>query len=254
MQFSEALSLFTHLITLDEDRMRENLSRFCAEGTPLFEDTLALIEAHFSVRDKGGFTTIIRGQAEFFSDDYIEKSLEGQQFGPFKLVKKLGQGGMSSVYLGERNDDTITQHVAIKFVFSSIANIAGEHFILREAQFLANLNHPNIAKVFNIGLRDDGVPYIVMEYIQGKPLSEFDQESLTKSARISCLIQLCSALTEAHQNRIVHADIKPSNIVLDDSHRPKLLDFGIASSLNDADGQYLRAASSDFSSPQLRNG
>lgn len=254
MQFSDALSLFTHLITLDEERMRENVSRFCAEGTPLFEETLALIDAHYTVQEKGGFTSIISGQAEFFSDDHIEKSLEGQQFGPYRLVEKLGQGGMSSVYLGERNDGTITQHVAIKFVFSSIANIAGEHFILREAQFLANLNHPNIAKVFNIDVRDDGVPYIVMEYIQGKPLSEFGQENLTKSARISCLIQLCSALTEAHQNRIVHADIKPSNIVLDDSHRPKLLDFGIASSLNDADSQYLKAASSDFSSPQLRNG
>ena len=164
MQFSDALSLFTHLITLDEERMRENISRFCAEGTPLFEETLALIDAHYTVQEKGGFTSIISGQAEFLSDDHIEKSLEGQQFGPYRLVEKLGQGGMSSVYLGERSDGKINKHVQIKIDFSSIAHLEGEQFILRGAQFLAHLTHPYMSKGDNIDVRDVEVWYICIEY------------------------------------------------------------------------------------------
>lgn len=254
MTFSDPLLLFTHLIEFDEANMLINLRHFCSESSLLYRDTRALIDAHYTNRNQSGFTALVGTQADLLCDDHKTQELSGNQVGPYLLETKLGHGGMSAVYLGQRNDGLIAQEVAIKFVYSSIAHMAGETFIQREAQFLASLSHPNIAKVYNIDTTTEGVPYIVMEFVRGKTLNECDISQFSEAAKLSILSQLCSALTEAHQNSIVHADIKPSNVIVETNLSPKLLDFGIANSLHDAERQQLTAASSHFTSPQQRAG
>ncbi|MDP2594486.1 serine/threonine-protein kinase [Alteromonas stellipolaris] len=259
MKFENALLFFQHLIGLDEAKMRENLSQSCPKEAPIFAETLALIDAHYANQQRSGFTQLVGAQADLLCNDNHAKSLEGSQVGPYLLKKKLGHGGMGAVYLGQRNDGLIEQKVAIKFVYSSIADLAGDNFIQREAQHLANLNHPNIAKIYTIDVTEEDIPYLVMEYIEGAPLSEaplLKKESLSgsTSAHLTILIKLCSALFEAHQSGIIHADIKPSNIIVDENNQPKLLDFGISHSLNHPDNQQLTAVSNHFASPQQQCG
>ena len=172
MKFENALLFFQYLLGLNEANMRENLSQLCSKEDALFNDTLALINAHYANKQRSGFTQLVSAQADLLCNDNHEKSLEGSQVGPYLLKQKLGQGGMGAVYLGQRNDGLIEQQVAIKFVYSSIADLAGDKFIHKEAQHLANVNHPNIAKIYTIDVTEDDIPYLVMEYIEGAPLSE----------------------------------------------------------------------------------
>jgi len=259
MKFENALLFFQHLIGLDEAKMRENLSQLCPKEAPIFAETLALIDAHYANQQRSGFTQLVGAQADLLCDDNHAKSLEGKQVGPYLLKQKLGEGGMGAVYLGQRNDGLIEQKVAVKFVFASIADLAGDNFIQKEAQHLANLNHPNIAKIYTVDVTEEDVPYLVMEYIDGAPLSEAtlsNRQNLshTTHAYLSILMKLCSALFEAHQCGIIHADIKPSNIIVDEHNQPKLLDFGISHSLSHPDNQQLTAVSNDYASPQQQSG
>ena len=172
---------------------------------------------------------------------------------------------MGAVYLGERNDGQIEQKVAIKFVYPSIVALAGEDFLQKEAQHLANLEHTNIAKIYTVDTTDDELPYMMMEYVEGVPIDQYcDDNKLDLKARLKLFQKVCNAVHEAHQNMVIHADIKPSNILVDKQGEPKLMDFGIARNINqaidsEADNselrrQYLQAVSHAYASPEQING
>ncbi len=163
-----------------------------------------------------------------------ESSLIGQQIGKYRLVEKLGEGGMGSVFLGQRDDDEIKQKVAIKLIKSHmLAREIVERFHA-ERKILAALNHPYIAGLIDSGTSRDGIPYLVMEYINGLPIDHYcNTKGLSLAQRIRLVQKVAMAVHTAHQNLVVHRDLKPSNVLVTTDGIPKLLDFGIAKLITD---------------------
>ena len=159
----------------------------------------------------------------------------GRQVGPYRILAPLGVGGMGAVYLAERVDGQFEQRVAIKLVHTPRVRGTGmiERF-LRERQILARLEHPNIARLLDGGVTEDGWPYLVMEYVDGVPLTAFcDERELSAVERIRLLQEVGRAVHYAHRNLVVHRDLKPTNILVTAGGVPKLLDFGIAKLLEE---------------------
>ncbi len=155
-----------------------------------------------------------------------DETRPGAQAGAFRLVRRLGFGGMGGVWLGERNDGLYDQKVAIKFIPAGLVDLAGEAF-RAERRILARLEHPNIARLIDGGVSPEGTPYLVMEYVDGLPIDEAVQGK-TLQERVMLFIKAADAVQFAHARLVVHADLKPSNIFVDAQARVKLLDFGIA--------------------------
>lgn len=159
--------------------------------------------------------------------------IEGQRLGAYRIVRKLGSGGMGDVYLAERADDEYQQQVAIKLVRAGAFTPQVQGRLRTERQILAQLQHPNIARLLDGGRAPDGTPYLVMEYIDGEPIDSYcDRRRLTLPQRIELVRTVCSAVHYAHQNLIVHRDLKPNNILITPNGEVKLLDFGIAKLLD----------------------
>lgn len=159
--------------------------------------------------------------------------IEGQRLGAYRILRRLGSGGMGDVYLAERADEEYHQQVAIKLVRAGAftPQILGR--LRTERQILARLQHPNIARLLDGGRAPDGTPYLVMEYIDGEPIDiHCDRRRLTLPQRIELVRTVCAAVHYAHQNLIVHRDLKPNNILITTSGEVKLLDFGIAKLLD----------------------
>ncbi|MBC7931642.1 MAG: protein kinase, partial [Rubrivivax sp.] len=157
----------------------------------------------------------------------------GRRIGAYKVVREIGRGGMGAVYLAERADSEFRMSVAIKLIKRGMDT----DFILRrfrnERQILATLDHPYIAHLLDGGTTDDGLPYFVMEHIEGLPVYRYcDESKLTVTERLRLFRHVCEAVHYAHQQQVIHRDIKPSNILVTPSGVPKLLDFGIAKLLN----------------------
>jgi serine/threonine-protein kinase len=153
----------------------------------------------------------------------------GERIGPYRVVRVIGSGGMGVVYLAERADEQYRQQVAIKVVRQRLVYPEIGERLVGERQILANLDHPNIARLFDGGTTADGTPYLVMEYIDGLPIDDYcDGRRLNINERLALFRTICSAVHYAHQNLIVHRDIKPTNILVTEDGVPKLLDFGIA--------------------------
>lgn len=154
----------------------------------------------------------------------------------YRIVRCLGRGGMGEVFLAERADDQFRQQVAIKFVRGGLLSRQAQGRLKLERQILATLDHPNIARLLDGGTTKDGVPYIVMEYVDGEPIDVYcDRHRLSVEERLRLFITVCSAVHRAHQNLVVHRDLKPSNILVTRDGTPKLLDFGIAKLLDERD-------------------
>src|ERR1044071_5331943 len=142
-------------------------------------------------------------------------ALEGQRIGAYRVVRKLGSGGMGDVYLAERDDHEYQQRVAIKLVRSGLASQQVQSRLRLERQILAKLQHPNIAQLLDGGRTADGTPYLVMEYIDGEPIDAYcDRRRLSPEERIALVRTVCAAVHYAHQNLIVHRDLKPNNILI----------------------------------------
>jgi non-specific serine/threonine protein kinase/serine/threonine-protein kinase len=180
--------------------------------------------------------------------------LAGRTVGAYRLIRLLGSGGMGAVYLGERSDGAYSKHVAVKLL--SAALVQSRDRFQREREFLARLDHPNITQLFDAGATSDGLHYLVMEYVEGVPIDRYCADrDLAINARVGLLIQVCAGVAHAHQNLIVHCDIKPANILVTAEGTVKLLDFGIAKLLDPAAGMtLLRPATPAYSSPEQLQG
>jgi tetratricopeptide (TPR) repeat protein len=180
--------------------------------------------------------------------------------GPYKLLKDLGHGGMGVVYLAARADEQYQKRVAIKVIRAGTDSAEVIRHFRRERQILAGLDHPNIARLLDGGATEDGLPYLVMEYIEGQPLHEYcDSRRLTIVERLKIFQQVCSAVAYAHRNLIVHRDLKPTNILVTAQAVPRLLDFGIAKLLNpEVSGEALTATglalTPEYASPEQARG
>jgi tetratricopeptide (TPR) repeat protein/predicted Ser/Thr protein kinase len=180
--------------------------------------------------------------------------------GPYRLLKELGRGGMGVVYLAARADEQYQKRVAIKVIKAGMDGAEVVRHFRRERQILAGLDHPNIARLLDGGATEDGLPYLVMEYIQGQPLHSYcDSQKLPIVERLKIFQQVCSAVACAHRNLIVHRDLKPSNILVTAEGVPRLLDFGIAKLLNpelsgDAPTATGLAMTREYASPEQARG
>ena len=158
-----------------------------------------------------------------------EESLVGRQFGAYQIIREIGRGGLGAVYLAARADDEYLKEVAIKLVRRGLDTDDILRRFRNERQILAQLDHPNIARLIDGGTTDDGLPYFVMEYVNGEPIGAYcDAHLLTTTERLNLFRKVCAAVTYAHQNLVIHRDLKPSNILVAADGEPKLLDFGIA--------------------------
>ena len=182
------------------------------------------------------------------------------RLGPYKIVGMLGEGGMGAVYLAERDDDEFLQKVAVKVVRGLLDPERVRQF-RAERQILAWLEHPNIARLLDGGTTPEGLPYLVMEHVEGVPIdAHCDAQRLTVDQRLRLFLTVCDAVSHAHRSLIVHRDIKPSNIMVTEEGAPKLLDFGIARLALDGvpetttapgDGRMLTP---DYASPEVVRG
>ena len=175
----------------------------------------------------------------------------GKRVGAYVITREIGQGGMGTVYLAARADGYFEKQVAIKL----LSRGADTEEVLRrfrsEREVLARLDHPNIARLLDAGTTTEGVPYFVMEYIDGMPITHFiEATNASIEARLHLFLKVCGAVEFAHQNSIVHRDLKPSNILVNRAGEPKLLDFGIAKLLrNEGDPLELTAPGQERLSP-----
>jgi WD40 repeat protein/serine/threonine protein kinase len=187
----------------------------------------------------------------------------GRHIGLYKILRALGQGGMGMVYLAARADGEYHKQVAIKLIKRGMDTAAVVRRFRHERQMLADLEHPNIARLIDSSTTEDGRSYFIMEYVDGLPLDQYcDQHRLSVEERLTLFRTVCAAVHYAHQNLIVHRDLKPSNILVTADRVPKLLDFGIAKWLHpEPSGQTLtstagpRPMTPEYASPeQVRGG
>ena len=168
-----------------------------------------------------------------WTDDGGDPPAAGRRFGPYRVVREVGRGGMGAVFLAERADGQFEQRVAVKLIKRGMDTDLVLGRFRAERQILASLEHPNIARLLDGGTTDDGLPYFVMEYIDGEPIDRYAAERrLTIGERLELFLQVCAAVSYAHQHLVVHRDIKPVNILVTPGGVPKLLDFGIAKVLH----------------------
>ncbi len=157
------------------------------------------------------------------------QGLAGHTAGVYTLVSQIGQGGMGSVWLAERNDGRFERQVAVKFLNIALMGKGGEERFKREGSILGRLAHPHIAELIDAGVSQTGQPYLVLEYIEGDHIDRYcDQKRLDVKARIRLFLGVLEAMAHAHANLIVHRDLKPSNVLVGNEGQVKLLDFGIA--------------------------
>jgi serine/threonine-protein kinase len=183
----------------------------------------------------------------------------GLMLGPYRLLRELGRGGMGAVWLAERADQAYTAQVAIKLVHGGFAHPDLERRFRAERQILADLQHPNIARLLDGGDAPDGTPYIVMEFIAGDPITVWaNRHQLDLRARLELFLRVCDAVQHAHGSLVVHRDIKPSNILVGDDGVPKLVDFGIAKPLAPGAGSettaLVRPMTPSYASPEQIRG
>lgn len=213
------------------------------ERTP--EDRVGYLEAACGedVDLRGEVDSLLASEA--ILDDFIEEPLfdlhgpageewgEGVRVGPYRVLREIGRGGMGSVYLADKADGDYEGQFALKVIRRGMDSEEVLRRFRSERRILTQLDHPQIARVFDGGTTADGRPYFVMEYVEGRPITEYcDEENLSIPQRLELFLAVCSAVHFAHQNLVVHRDLKPANILVTRAGVPKLLDFGIAKLLD----------------------
>ncbi len=176
--------------------------------------------------------------------------------GPYRLGEMLGRGGMGTVYWAERADGEITQQVAVKLLQPGVDDARLRQLFLAERQILAGLSHPNIARLLDAGHQEDGQPFLVMEFVDGKAIDAYTVGHTIRD-KVRLYLKVCAAVGYLHRNLVVHRDLKPPNIFVTADGEPKLLDFGIAKMIDvtaDSTLTTMRMLTPDYASPEQLNG
>lgn len=224
-------SIFERALELDRIS-RELFFKNLTDEEKQYEEEVKSLLASYD--DNSDFLEIDPGRDIFSEDNIGPHPLIGKHIGSFLIEEEIGIGGMGIVFSGRRDDNEFEQKVAIKILKQGLSS---EYLIKRfenERQTLANLQHPNIAKLLDGGKTNEGLPYLIMEYIDGVPITEYcESGKLSVHQKLELFISVCNAVEYAHQNLIIHRDIKPENILVNSEGRVKLLDFGVSKLLED---------------------
>ena len=229
-QWRAAKRIFQDLADRTAQERSAMLDERCAEDDDLRREVEKLLRNH----DRAG--SFIESPAVERAVDWpgpTDHGLEGTALGRYRVLGKLGQGGMGVVYLAERADREYRQQVAVKLIKAGM----GTDFLVarfrQERQILAHLDHPAIARLLDGGVAPDGRPFLVMEYVEGVPIDRYCADhGLDLHERLSLFRRVCDAVQYAHRNLVIHRDLKPSNILVTREGNPKLLDFGTAKLLD----------------------
>ncbi len=232
LRWERLVELFHAVRELPPAERAAHLGLAC-DDSDLRREVLRLCDAH---ERAGGFIeTPALAVAGSWLDAPSDGAPVGRRFGPYRVVREIGRGGMGAVYLAERDDGQFRQRVALKLIKRGMDTDLVLRRFRAERQILASLDHPNIARLLDGGTTDDGRPYFVMEHVDGRPIDEYaDAHRLSVSERLRLFLPVCAAVACAHRQRVVHRDIKPANILVPAEGAPRLLDFGIAKVLNAA--------------------
>lgn len=241
--------VYYRLLDLSEREKSAYLRQLKSENPALYMEVLPLLEAD----EQDGLTQLLNFHVSNTEQPEIDYS--NQRVGRYLISQELGRGGMGVVYAACRADKIFDHQLAIKFLHHSLTNILDQKALFSEAQSLATLNHPNIAKVFDGGLHEQSA-YIVMEQIQGVSLDQMLlQSNLSDNQKLKLFIQICLGLEHAHQNGVVHGDIKPENILIDENRQVKLIDFNLTQNQHSQrEANHLLAFSEHYASPEQKSG
>ncbi len=252
--------LFDSAVELAEPDRTRLLEKECGEDRELRAEVESLLVADDGAAD---FIEEPVGSVplELFSET-TANNLSGQKFGAYRIIREIGRGGLGTVYLAERADEAYHKEVAIKVVRRGLDTEDILRRFRHERQILAQLDHPNIARLIDGGTTAEGLPYFVMEYVRGETLIEFCKaQQFGTDERLKIFRKVCDAVSYAHQNLVIHRDLKPSNILVTEEGTPKLLDFGIAKVLTPDDQApmtqtipALRVMTPEYASPEQIKG
>ena len=227
-RWQKVQSLFHQAADLPPAERRNFLEARCADDPALVSEVLNLL-----AEDSLGDSMLDRDVAHVAHQVLHDPSSNDppfKEFGPYRILKSLGEGGMGVVYLAERDD--LHSQVAIKVLRDAWLSPSRRARFAVEQRTLAQLNHPSIARLYDADTSPDGTPFFVMEYVQGLPLTEFcQQHNCPVAERLRLFRDVCEAVLYAHQHAVIHRDLKPSNILVKDDATVRLLDFGIAKQL-----------------------
>jgi non-specific serine/threonine protein kinase/serine/threonine-protein kinase len=245
--------LFEQAIALPAADREPFLERHCADDR-LRAQVRALLAAHERADD--GF--LARSASELAA---AAIGRPGRRIGAYRIVREIGRGGMGAVYLATRADDEFNKEVAIKIVAAPLGDEDLSRRFRRERQILAELEHPLIGRLLDGGTTDEGLPFLVMELVDGLRIDEYCRSKrLDTGERLRLFLEVCDAVQYAHSHLVVHRDLKPHNILVTADGRPKLLDFGIATLVTSGDGAAglthpaMQAMTPEYASPEQLRG
>ena len=259
-------SLFAEALELDAAAREARLAAVAADEPALAAEVHSLLAAHAAA---GGFLESPGGAAGQGSGGTSDRASgpdvpgPGSRLGSYRLLEEIGHGGMGIVFRATRDDENFTKEVAIKLIDPGRRS---EEILKRfraERQILAMLDHPHIARLIDGGVGPDGSPFLVMDYVNGRPLIDYcDHHRLDVEARLRLFLAVCDAVQFAHQRLVVHRDLKSDNILVTPDGTPRLLDFGIARLVTPEDGTVAgtltlpmeRMLTPDYASPEQVRG
>lgn len=224
--------VFSATLDLPENRRASFLAEYDAE---IGEEVKNLLSAHFQAE---GFIDKPILIEQGIAEDKIKDNFIGRQVENYLILERIGAGGMGAVYLAERVNSDFKQKVALKIIKRGMDSEAILKRFARERKILSTLKHPNIAQLIDGGISSEGLPFFVMEFVDGIPLNQFCRENrLSLEKHLKIFRQICAVVDYAHKNLIIHRDLKPSNVLVTEDGVPKLLDFGIAKLLTSEDAE-----------------
>ena len=259
-RWKEVEAVFEQVLEVPVGERSAFIDRTCADDEELRHEVKSLLESH------GRAGTFLHDSDLFFCRESFAEDgsllVPGQTIDRYRIIREIGRGGMGAVYLAERADAEYEKQVAIKLIKRGMDTDAVLRHFRNERQILASFDHPNIARLFDGGTTGDGLPYFVMEYVEGLPINEYcNKQALSINERLKLFREVCAAVSYAHRHLVIHRDIKRTNILVTPEGIPKLLDFGIAKILQEGDGAQppatmtdLRLMTPEYASPEQIRG
>lgn len=256
-RWKQVREVLDHAIALPDSERTSFLNSACAGDLELRAEVESLLSSH----EKAGSIFLQNPPVDLKSalpEPARSADRVGRRVGVYQIMEEIGHGGMGEVYRAVRADGQFDKQVAIKLVRVGLDTASVLERFRHERQILASLDHPNIARLHDGGTTEDGIPYLVMELIEGIPIDQYcEDHQLDIPDRLQLFIQVCGAVQYAHQRLVIHRDIKPSNILVTADGVPKLLDFGIAKILDSSAGvetTMVRPMTPEYASPEQIRG
>ena len=231
-RWAEIRSLVERSVVLPPEKRSAFLNSETSDASLIAE-----VEEHLAYDRQASAMFSVESWQQRAQTTAAEANLDGTILGNYRLLKELGRGGMGAVYIAERADGVYQQKVALKVLQENIFTPSLADRFRQERQILARLQHPGIARLLDGGVMPDGRPYLVLEYVDGEPIDRYcDAQHVDTGGRLRLFLKVAEVVQTAHQQLVLHLDLKPANILVTPEGEPRLLDFGIARILSESEG------------------